>query len=118
MTSVPFDDDTRAHPRAVLDLAALAARRGYVIRVTRTLSNGGTRSQHYSSLHAALRGKERAEAAGCVADLVLCRVEPVGPVLRPEVADVAAVLQDFDEIGEVDVPAVLALLGEDGGEAR
>ncbi len=112
-TPAVLDDATQARAREAVDLAVRAAQRTYVVRLTRSLTNGQTRSQHFSSLHAALKAKKRAEAAECEVFLTLCRVLPVGPVLRPEVADIAVVLQDFDDITEVDVPALLSLLTEE-----
>lgn len=77
---------------SVRDLAALAGRAGFVVRVASTMTNGRRKLQHYASLHAAVAAQERAEARGCEAHLVLCKVTPVGPI--PEsVADLAALAE-------------------------
>lgn len=72
------------------DVARLATLSGYVIRTVTTMTNGRAKTQHYASLHAASRAKERAEARGCVAVLTLCRVAPVGIITEDELAEIAA----------------------------
>lgn len=66
------------------DLQTLAARESYVVRVAVTLTNGQTRTQHYASLHAAVKAEERARARGCSAVLALARVVPVGIIVADE----------------------------------
>lgn len=78
------------------DLALLARRQGYVVRVVTTMTNGRTRAQHYASLHAAVKAEERAHARGCEAVLMLCRVVPVGTISTAELDAIAA---DMDALG-------------------
>lgn len=63
------------------DILAVLHRRadleGYVVRAVTTMTNGHVKTQHFNSLHAAVRAQERAEARGCECVLSLCRVVPV-----------------------------------------
>lgn len=81
-----YSDSPTAQPitRATVELLTLASRESYVIRVAVTLTNGQTRTQHYASLHAAVRAEERARGRGCAAVLALARVVPVGIVTGDE----------------------------------
>ena len=73
-----------ANGTRLADVARLAERQSYVIRVAVTLANGQCRVQHYASLHAAVKAEERARARGCEAVLALARVVPVGIITADE----------------------------------